>query len=93
MIVARLRVQLLLPGCTSLKQKRFILNSLKARLRSRFNLALCETDFQDKWQRTELGFATVATTRRGVDRTIQAVVEFLERDGRVALIETDREYV
>ena len=93
MIVVRLRVQLLLPGCTSLKQKRFILNSIKARLRSRFNIALCETGFQDKWQRSELGMAAVAGTRRGVDRTVQGVVAFLERDGRVSIIETDREYV
>lgn len=93
MIVARLRVELLLPGCTSLKQKRFILNSLKTRLRNRFNIALCETGFQDKWQRSELGMAAVAGTRRGVDKTIQGVVSFLERDTRVSILESDREYV
>ncbi|MCK4351047.1 MAG: DUF503 domain-containing protein, partial [Candidatus Krumholzibacteria bacterium] len=55
MIVSRLRVQFLLPGCNSLKEKRFVLNSLKARLRNRFNVSVCEIDYQDKWQRSELG--------------------------------------
>ena len=93
MIVSRIRVEFLLPGCTSLKEKRFVLNSLKKRLRNKFNVAVCETGFQDKWQRSELGIATVSNSRRGADRTAQAVIAFLEREARISLIDTDREIV
>jgi uncharacterized protein YlxP (DUF503 family) len=92
-IVSRLRVEFLLPGCNSLKEKRFVLNSLKARLRNKFNVSVCEVDYQDKWQRSELGLAAVATNRRGAEKIAQQVISFLERDGRISLIETDKEFL
>ncbi|MCK4538750.1 MAG: DUF503 domain-containing protein [Candidatus Krumholzibacteria bacterium] len=92
MLVACLRIQLHLPGCKSLKEKRFVLNSLKDRLRSRFNLALCETDYQDKWQRSALAIVTIAGSRKGVDKSVQAIVTFLERQERAVLIECDKEF-
>jgi uncharacterized protein YlxP (DUF503 family) len=92
-IVSRLRVQFLLPGCNSLKEKRFVLSSLKKRLRNRFNVSVCEIDYQDKWQRSELGLAMVATTRRGADTVVQAVLSFLERERRIVLIDTEKEFV
>jgi uncharacterized protein YlxP (DUF503 family) len=91
MIVACLRIRLHLPGCTSLKEKRFVLKSLKDRLRSRFNVAVCESDCQDKWQLAEIGIATVTTGRRGADRVLQAVVNYIEKDGRTVLLDVDRE--
>ena len=93
MIVTRIRVEFLLPGCTSLKEKRFVLNSLKKRLKNRFNVAVCEIGYQDKWQRSELGLATVANSRRCADRTVQAIIAYLEREARISLIDTDREFV
>ncbi len=93
MIVSRVRVEFLLPGCTSLKEKRFVLNILKKRLKNRLNFAVCETANQDKLQRSELGLATVANSRRGADKTIQGILAFLERETRISLIDTEREFV
>lgn len=92
MIVSRLRVQFLLPGCKSLKEKRYVLNSLKSRLRNRFNVSVCEVDYQDKWQRCELGFASVATSRRGAERVVQQILTFLEKEQRISLIDTEKEF-
>jgi uncharacterized protein YlxP (DUF503 family) len=91
MIVACLRVRLHLPGCTSLKSKRFVLKSLKDRVRSRFNVALCEYGSQDKWQLADLGVATVTTDTRGADKVLQAVINYIERDGRAELVNIERE--
>ncbi len=93
MIVSRVRVEFLLPGCTSLKEKRFVLKSLKQRLRNKFNVAVCEIGYQDKWQRSELGLATVANTRRGADKSTQDIIAFLERETRISIIDTEREFV
>lgn len=93
MIVSRVRVEFLLPGCTSLKEKRFVLNSLKQRLKNRFNVAVCEIGYQDKWQRSELGLVTVANSRRGAEKTVQGVMAFLSRETRISLIDTEREFV
>ena len=91
MIVACLRVRLHLPECHSLKHKRFVLKSLKDRLRGTFNVALCESGYQDKWQLAELSLVTVAGTTRGADATLQSVVNYLERDGRTVVLECERE--
>ncbi len=92
MIVARLVIQFHLPGCTSLKEKRFLLNSFKDRLHNKFNVALCETGYQDKWQRSEMAVVTVAGTRRGIDKSVQSIMSFIERERRMVLIECDKEF-
>lgn len=92
MIVVSLRVQFLLPGCASLKQKRFVLASLKTKLRNRFNVAVCENDFQDKWQRSELAIASVATNRRGAETVADQVLAFLEAEPRIVLCDKVREF-
>ena len=91
MIVACLRVRLHLPGSASLKEKRFVLKSLKDRLRNRFNVALCEYDSQDKWQLADLGVATVTTDTRGADSVLQSVINYIEKDGRTELVDIERE--
>ena len=92
MIVVSLRVQFLLPGCASLKQKRFVIASVKTKLRNRFNVAVCENDFQDKWQRSELALASVATNQRGAETVAQQVMEFLEHEPRIVLCDCVREF-
>jgi uncharacterized protein len=92
-VVASLRIQFLLPGCTSLKQKRFVLASVKAKLRNRFNVSVCENDFHDKWQRSELGVAVVAMDRRGAETVAGQVMEFLEREPRIVVCDAIREYL
>ncbi len=92
MIVVSLRIQFLLPGCASLKQKRFVLASLKTKLRNRFNVAVCESDFQDKWQRSELGVAAVATNMRGAETIADQVCAFLEAEPRIVVCDTVRQF-
>ncbi|MBN1165149.1 MAG: DUF503 domain-containing protein [Candidatus Krumholzibacteriota bacterium] len=92
MIVARLKFQFHLPDCNSLKEKRYLLNSLKDRLRNRFNVALCETGYQDNWRRSEIGLVTITGTRRGMDKTMQSLMSFLEREHRVVLMECEKEF-
>jgi uncharacterized protein len=91
-IVTSLRIQFLLPGCASLKQKRFVLASVKAKLRNRFNVSVCENDFQDKWQRSELVIAAVATDQRGAEIVERDVMEFLEREPRIVLCDCERNH-
>lgn len=93
MIIACLTIEFYLPGCSSLKEKRFILRSVKDRLKNRFNVAFCETDFQDKWQRSEFCIVTVANTRRGLDSIVQSVISFLENNHKFICTNIEREYL
>lgn len=78
-------------GTQSLKEKRFVLRSIKDRIANGFNVAIAETGHQDKWQRTELAVATVGGDRGGVEKTLDAVRDLLDREPelRVVDIHTD----
>ncbi len=92
MFVKLLTVDILIPGCSSLKEKRFVLSSLKARLRKRFNVSVAEVDFQDKWQRTMLAVAIVGSDHASLDGTCARVRTFIEGDHRVQLADAEEEF-
>jgi uncharacterized protein len=92
MFVKLLTVDLLIPGCSSLKAKRFVVASLKARLRSRFNVAVAEVDHQDKWQRSMLAISFVGSDHGSLDGACARVRNFIEGDHRVQVADAAEEY-
>ncbi len=74
-------------GTHSLKEKRFVLRSVKDRIAQRFNVSLAETDHQDKWQRAELSVAAVAGDRAGVEKALDGVRELLDRQAELRVID------
>jgi len=92
MFVKLLTVDLLIPGCSSLKEKRFVLSSLKARLRGRFNASVAEVDYQDKWQRCMIAIAIVGSDHGAVDGTCAQVRRFIEGDRRVEVADALEEF-
>jgi len=91
MVVKLLTVDLHFPDCSSLKEKRFVLASLKARLRKRFNVSVAEVDYHDKWQRCLLAITMVGTDRRIVDTGCDKVLRFIEGDHRLSVSDTTQE--
>jgi hypothetical protein len=73
MFVGVVRIELHLPGATSLKDKRAVLRGLKDRIRQRTPAAVAEVDHQDLWQRAALGVAVVSGERRQVGELLQVV--------------------
>ena len=53
-------VELFIPMAHSLKDKRQVLQSLKSRLRDKFNVSVAEVGDQELWQKAILGLACVA---------------------------------
>lgn len=64
--------ELYLAGCSSLKDKRRIVKSLKDRLHREFNVAVAETAHHDSWQHAELACVAIANERRQVERVLQS---------------------
>jgi uncharacterized protein YlxP (DUF503 family) len=58
--VLALTVELHLPQCRSLKEKRAVLTPIIEGARRRFAVAAAETAHQDMWQRAQIGFACVS---------------------------------
>ena len=86
MLVGTAQIELHLPGALSLKEKRFILKSLKTRIRNQFNVSVAEIDYQDKCQRSLLGIACVSNEQRFIEQTIQKVQKLIEYDDRAEII-------
>jgi uncharacterized protein len=73
MFVGIVRIELHIPGASSLKEKRSVVQSLKERIRQRVHAAVAEVDHQDLWQRCALGVAVVSGESRQVDELLQSV--------------------
>ena len=85
MIVSVCQAELYLSESRSLKDKRQALNSLKERLRNRFNLSVAEVDHHDLWQRASLGLVTVSNSTAHGDEVLAKAVDFIRNDSRVVL--------
>jgi uncharacterized protein YlxP (DUF503 family) len=83
--IGALRVELHVPGASSLKAKRQVIKSLKDRLRNRFNVSVAEVDQQDKWQRATLGIAMAGTDGKYVAGALDEVMKFLRGQPAVAV--------
>ncbi|HDJ23611.1 MAG TPA: DUF503 domain-containing protein, partial [Candidatus Aminicenantes bacterium] len=54
MIIGLLEIELYFPSSHSLKEKRKILHRIKDKIQKKYNVALAELDYLDKWQRSRL---------------------------------------
>lgn len=86
-----LRLSLFIHNSNSLKEKRMILHSLKAKLRNNFNVAVTQIDDEDKWQRAILAVASVEKNRAQTNRTLSNVVNFIERSPGIELLDYELE--
>ena len=78
MVVGVLRLELLLHDNHSLKGKRSVLRTIKARVQNKFNVSIAECADHDLWQRATLGVSQVGTDQPHVDSCLRQVVRFIE---------------
>lgn len=80
------------PGAHSLKAKRTVVRSVKDRLR-RLNVSVAEVDHHDLWQRCHLGVAAVGPSQAAVKRSLEAVIEEIERHEPGLIIASDIDWL
>ena len=85
MVLAYAVYDLHLPGCRSLKEKRMVVRSLKARVRNQFEVSAAEVADQDLLQRASLGVAAVGPDQEPLDALLQNILSFVEShlDGQI----------
>ena len=93
MYVGILVIEILIYSSTSLKEKRIVLKSVKDRLKNKFNVAVAETDFQDKWQRAQLGIVTISNQQSHLEHSLQQIFQYLDRSDSYEIISYDFNYV
>ena len=93
MVVGILTLKLYLGEASSLKEKRRVLKSLLDKLKARFNISVAEVDTQDAWHFSTIGIALVSNDGVHKDRTLTAVINFIEKLGRAEIIEVQSEEI
>lgn len=73
-----LTIQLSLPGCSSLKEKRGRLKPLLHRLQREFNISVAEMERQDKWQEAVVACGMVGNERVHLEQSLQTVLRWVE---------------
>ncbi len=86
MLITSVQLSLRLYASSSLKEKRFVLSSVKQRLRNRFNVSVSEIGGQESWREADLGIALVTQEKGQADSTVEAVTRFLDSDGRFEIV-------
>jgi uncharacterized protein YlxP (DUF503 family) len=91
MVVASLTWELSLPGCSSLKEKRSVIRSLRDRLRDKFNVSVAETALQDVHERAEITIALVASDGKMAESVLQKADQLVEEHGGAIITSVRRE--
>ncbi|MBN1476788.1 DUF503 domain-containing protein [Candidatus Sumerlaeota bacterium] len=82
MIIGLMRMELHLPTCNSLKDKRSIIKRLFAHLRRTYNVGVAEIDHQDVWRSTAIAVVTVFNEVVPTEQTLGRVAaEVVKTDG------------
>lgn len=71
-------VSVFLPLCSSLKEKRKIIQSVTARVRKRFNISIAEVAHHELWQRSKLGFSAVTGNNSDLEIFIESIKQTLD---------------
>jgi len=87
MLVGVCQIEMFLPESNSLKAKRSVLNSIKKRIRNKFNVSISEVDRHEKWQRISVGISMVCNERKFIDMTVNQILSLIEMDGRVEILD------
>jgi len=91
MIVGVLRVELSLPGSTSLKDKRRLLKSLLDRLHQHFNVSAAEIDHQDSRRHAGVGISCVSSEAAHANAVLSRVLALVERETEIVVTGVEME--
>jgi uncharacterized protein YlxP (DUF503 family) len=80
MNIGILTLEVQIPGCKSLKEKRSRLKPLIARLHREFNISVAELDQMDNWDQATIGCALISNDHQFSQNALQAIIQWLKRN-------------
>jgi uncharacterized protein YlxP (DUF503 family) len=93
MVIGLLSLEIFLPHAQSLKDKRRVINAFRDRIKGRFNIAVAELDYQDKWQRARYGIVTLNNQKSIVDQVLRKILLEAEQCLGAEIIQADILYL
>lgn len=92
MIAGKIVIEIFLPYCRNLKDKRKVVKSLKESLWSNFKVSIAEVDYEDLWQRSKFVVALAGKDISFLNTTVQKIFDFLKERSDFEIIDFKREY-
>lgn len=92
-IIGLLTLDIYVPYCNSLKEKRIVVKSLKDKIRKKYNVSISEIDFHDKWQRVRLGIAQVGNDYNFIEKNMNAIFTMIESNGKAEIVDHNFEFI
>lgn len=91
MIVGVMKVDLAIFDAQSLKDKRQVIQSVKHRLRDKFNVSVSEVAYGNSPKRCQLGIALVCDESRVIHAQLDKMVELFRHTPGLTLVDYQRE--
>jgi len=93
MLVGLLQIDLFIGQSDSLKAKRYVISSIKDRIKNKFNVSIAEVGNNDKWQRATLGLAMVANEKKILEQTFSKILNFMDDNDQVEILDHQIEII
>ena len=92
MTIGILTLEILIAESHSLKDKRHVIQSMLKKMKNQFNVAVAEVENQDLLQRSTLAVVSVNSSQQELNRTLDYVVNWVEKEYDVEIIRFGVEY-
>lgn len=93
MHILLLQIDIYLPECHSLKDKRHVVKPLLNELRRDYNISAAEVDLHDEWQHARFAVVTVGNMREALEQTERDVLTLFETHPSAQLTQVHREWL
>jgi uncharacterized protein len=91
MVVGAGLVDLWIPACRSLKEKRSVLAKIVKRTQNTFNVSIAEVGDNDSWKQAKIGFCVVGNDRRYINAKVDHIFNYIEEMGIAQVISSHLE--
>lgn len=79
MVVGTGVIDLRIPGCGSLKEKRGILSRIIRRTQNAFNVSIAEVGDNDLWRAARIGFCVVGNDKPYINAKLDHILRFIDQ--------------
>lgn len=86
MVIGICKINLYFSNSHSLKDKRNVLKSIKTRIRNHYNVSVAEIDNHNLWKNAILGIVCVGNDKRYLNKILNEIILFLEKQNESQLI-------
>ncbi len=87
MYVGMARYDFVVPGSTSLKDKRRVVRSMTASVRAKFNVSVAEVDHQDLRQRGAVGLCCVSNSSFHAKKMLMEIERFVRGQYEIEIVD------